>query len=570
VISGFRRVTGALAIAVTALGCATGRTTREVASSDPRFDWFEYTGSDSIYRRLTAASDQYVNPVLAGFYPDPSMVRVGDDYYLVVSSFSYYPGVPIFHSRNLVDWTQIGHVLDRPSQLNLDGAGISRGIFAPSIRYHAGTYYMITTVADHGGNFFVTATDPAGPWSEPVWLPGIDGIDPSFFFDDDGRAYVVNNGPPIGAPLYEGHRAIWIQEFSVAEQKMIGPRSLIVNGGVDLTTKPIWIEAPHIFRRQGRYYLICAEGGTADQHSEVVFRGASVLGPYVQYAGNPILTQRHLSPQRPNAIGTAGHADFVETPSGDWWAVFLATRDYTDNVYNTGRETFLLPVEWQNGWPVILIGDATIPYVHRRPALPRQPAPAIPTSGNFTVRDEFDTPRLAPYWEMIRTPREQWYELGSGALTLRARPFGFGPAGQPSFIGRRQQHMYASASTTMRFVPAKDGDKAGIVALQNDEYYFLLAVARVGGRTVVQLEKHVGKGTAAAGAIVASAPLGAAPGTPIRLRIQARGPRYDFSYAERGGDWTLLAGNVDGTILSTRVAGGFVGTMLGLYAYAMP
>ena len=166
------------------------------------------------------------------------------------------------------------------------------------IREHAGTFYMITTIADRG-NFIVTTKDPAGAWSDPVWLPELsDAIDPSLFFDDDGKAYVVNNGPPVGPPLYNGHRAIWVQEFSPAANKMIGPRSVIVNGGVDLTKKPIWIEAPHIFKHDGKYFLICAEGGTADQHSEVVFRSGSPMGPYTPGPINPILTQRQLDPAR--------------------------------------------------------------------------------------------------------------------------------------------------------------------------------------------------------------------------------------------------------------------------------
>ncbi|MEP6991844.1 MAG: glycoside hydrolase family 43 protein [bacterium] len=547
------------------------RTDAERAAADPHFDWFQYEGHDSVYTNHPAGADEYHNPILAGFYPDPSMVRVGDDYYLVVSSFAYFPGVPIFHSRDLVHWTQIGSVLNRPSQLDLDSAGVSRGIFAPAIRYHAGTFYMITTLVDRGGNFFVTAKDPAGPWSDPVWLKGIDGIDPSFFFDDDGKGYVVNNGPPEGTPLYEGHRAIWLQEFDVASRKMVGNRKLIVNGGVDLTRHPAWIEAPHIFRRNGTYYLICAEGGTADQHSEVVFRSDAVWGPYEPSPANPILTQRHLDPARPDAIATAGHADFVETQNGEWWAVFLATRDYSNREYNTGRETFLLPVTWANGWPTILAGNATIPYVHRRPTLPPQPLPAVPTSGNFTVRDEFSGPTLAPYWQLMRTPHDSWYDLADGALTIHARPYGLGPnTPQPSVILRRQQHMVGSATTAMRYAPSRDGDKAGLVAFQNEDDYYFLAVARVRGTDVVQLEKHAGAPTGPMGTVIASAPLAAARTGAVELRIQARGPRYDFSYAERPGVWTLLAGDVDGVILSTRFAGGFVGTMFGLYAVAAP
>jgi alpha-N-arabinofuranosidase len=556
-----------LLIPVAAAGCATagplGRPT-----SDPRFDWFSYQGNDSVYRTVTAGPNEYLNPVLAGFYPDPSIVRVGDDYYLVTSSFAYFPGVPIFRSRDLVSWTQIGSVLDRPSQLDLDGAGISRGIFAPAIRYDGGTYYMITTLIDRGGNFFVTATDPAGPWSDPVWLPSVDGIDPSFFFDDNGKAYVVNNGPPIGTPLYEGHRAIWIQEFDPAAKRMVGPRSLIVNGGVDLSRKPIWIEAPHILKKDGRYYLICAEGGTAYDHSEVVFRSDSPTGPYLPYPGNPILTQRHLDRSRPFPITTAGHADFVETPNGEWWAVFLAVRPYSGTLYNNGRETYLMPVRWVDGWPVLTTGNELVPYVHRRPALPAQSPGPVPHAGNFTVRDDFDGPELAGYWQFIRTPRERWYDFTSspGSLTLRARPAGFTRV-QPSFVGRRQQHLNASASTAMTYMPAKDGDKAGLVAFHNEDHYYLLAVARDGGRTVVQLEKHAGPATGPDGQVVASAPIDLSSGAPVYLRADARGGRYDFSYATQPGRWTLLQGDADGTILSTNLAGGFVGTMLGLYAY---
>ena len=565
--------------AIVALAACTGTGASRVATApaasvasgahatDPHFDWFEYVGEDTIYRKTPAGPDEYYNPILAGFYPDPSMVRVGDDFYLVVSSFAYFPGVPIFHSRDLVSWTQVGNVLDRPSQLNLDSAGISRGVFAPVIRYHNGTFYMITTVVDRGGNFFVTATNPAGPWSEPVWLPElVGGIDPSFFFDDDGKAYVVNNGPPEGTPLYNGHRAIYMQEFDIAGKRMVGPRKLIVNGGVDLSKKPIWIEAPHIFRKDGKYYLICAEGGTADQHSEVVFRSDSAWGPYVPFAGNPILTQRHLDKHRPNAIGTAGHADFVETSAGEWWAVFLATRDYVDNVYNTGRETFLMPVHWENGWPIITTGDQTVPYVAKRPKLPRQPTPPVPTSGDFTVRDEFDGAKLPAYWHVIRTPRVQTYDLTTapGALTLYARPVGLEPTGIPSFVGRRQQHQRFSASTAVRYAPTRDGEKAGIIAFQNDEFYYFLSVARVAGRTVVQLEKHDGPQGGAAGTVVASAPIDA--NGPIRLKIQGRADRYDFLYADASGAWKTLAADQDGRILSTAVAKGFVGTMLGLYA----
>ncbi|HEX7071767.1 MAG TPA: glycoside hydrolase family 43 protein [Rhodothermales bacterium] len=550
------------ALAVLLASC-TGVTPIPAASPDPQFDWFEYAGNDPVYEALDPREDQYLNPILAGFYPDPSITRAGDDYYLVTSTFSWYPGIPIFHSRDLVHWEQIGHVLDRSSQLNLDSLEISEGVFAPTINFHEGTFYVLNTLVGAGGNFIVTAKDPAGPWSDPIWLPSVDGIDPSIFFDDDGRAWIVNNGPPVGPPRYDGHRALWIQEFDLDTRQMVGPRTMIVDGGVDITQNPIWIEGPHIFRESGHYYLIAAEGGTAEWHSEVVFRADSVLGPWVPYEGNPILTQRHLPADRAFPVTSTGHADFVKTPDGAWWAVFLGTRPYRDNHYNTGRETFMLPVTWHNDWPTILPVTEPVAFMVDGPALPRSPEPAIPTSGNFTVRDEFDGAELPLYWNFIRTPRESWHDLEAGRLVLRARPVRLSDRGQPSFVGRRQQHAYFTARTKMRYRPADVSDRAGLAAFQNDDFYYFMAVGLGEGGPLISLEKR----TRATGSeIVASQPVDLPEDGTIYLQIEGRGDTYAFRYSLDGSSWTPLVEDADGTILSTRTAGGFVGTYIGMHA----
>lgn len=335
---------------------------------------------------------------------------------------------------------------------------------------------------------------------------------------------------------------------------------------MDLSKQPIWIEAPHILKHEGRYYLVCAEGGTAEQHSQVVFRADSVWGPYVPYAGNPILTQRHRDPRRPHPITTTGHADLVRTPGGEWWALFLGVRPYLGDHYNNGRETYLLPVRWSGGWPVILAGDDTVPHLRRGPSLPRQAPAPTPTAGNFTVRDEFTAPALAPYWSFVRTPRERWHAVDGGALAVRARSAPLGdPDARPSLVARRQQHAHMTASTAVRFVPRRDGDRAGIAAFHDDSHWYLLAVAQADGRRVVQLERRSGDAPAV---VVASAPLPGPADAPVYLKIQARGAHYDFSYATRPGAWTTLVRDADGTVLSTKVAGGFVGTMLGMYAYS--
>ncbi|RHW17777.1 glycoside hydrolase family 43 protein [Sphingomonas gilva] len=554
-----KAIMAALALA----GCAT----MPPASPDgaARFEWFEYSGGDPVDARAKPGPGEYRNPILQGFYPDPSITRAGDDYYLVTSTFGYFPGIPVFHSRDLTNWTQIGNAIDRPDQLDFGTLGLSRGVFAPAIEHHADTFYILNTCVDCGGNFLITATDPAGPWSDPVWLPEIvGGIDPSLFFDADGSAWIVNNGPPEGTPRYDGHRAIWIQRFDPKAKKMVGPRKVLVDGGVDPAAKPIWIEGPHIIRKDGWYYLICAEGGTAEGHSQVVLRSRKADGPYTPNPANPILTQRDLPRGRPDPITSAGHADFVQLPNGDWWATFLAVRPYRGDFYNTGRETFLMPVDWSGEWPRITAPGQAIPYVAARPALPPQAKPAVPTNGPFTIREEFDGAALGPHWMMMRNPRETWHRLQDGALVLTARAAGLGDNANPSFLARRQQHRDVSASTLVRFAPAK-GAQAGLAALQSDEYWFALAVADRGGGREIRLTQRAGPDDPKAGRIVARA---TAPAGPVRLRIRAEGDRYHFDHAGERGAWSTLHADADGKLLSTARAGGFVGAVFGLYAKA--
>ena len=560
-------ITRRIGLAAAALVAVLPTVQAMASTNTARFAWFDYRGSDPA-DTVPLKPGQYRNPILQGFYSDPSVTRVGRDYYLVTSTFAWFPGIPVFRSRDLVHWTQIGNAIDRPGQLDFAHLRLSRGVFAPSITYHDGRFWIINTCVDCGDNFVVTATNPAGPWSDPVWLKGIDGIDTSLFFDDDGSAWIVNNGPPPETPRYDGHRAIWIQQFDPVARTMVGPRKVLLDGGVDPSANPVWIEGPHIFKRDGRYYLICAEGGTSVNHSEVVLRADHVTGPYTPYPGNPILTQRDLPADRPLPITSAGHASFVETPKGDWWATFLATRPYADDLYNTGRETFLLPVAWKDGWPMILPRGLPIPQTHARPDLPPEPAPATPTSGPFHIRVAFTGPALPPDWMMMRQPATRWWHLGHG-LSLDARTESLGDEANPSFVARRQQHGDFRAETAMTFSP-HEGDIAGIVALQNDDYFYTLGLTNMGGLTFVQLYERAGKQDPAAGRVIASAPVSLAAGAPLYLAISAKGGAYSFDYAVKPGAWRRLKADADGTILSTHVAGGFVGAMIGLYAHSAP
>ncbi|WP_297515564.1 glycoside hydrolase family 43 protein [uncultured Caulobacter sp.] len=534
------------------------------APNTAAFSHFVYSGSDPS-DAVKAAPGQYRNPIVQGFYPDPSITRVGKDYYLVNSTFAWFPGLPIHHSTDLVHWTQIGNAIDRPGMLDFKRLGLSRAVFAPSIDYHDGLFYILNTCVDCGGNFLITAKDPKGPWSDPVWLPTVGGIDSSIFFDDDGKAWIVNNDEPPEKAAYPGHRAIWIQEYDIAGKKTVGPRTVLLDKGVNPAARPIWPEGPHILKKDGWYYLVAAEGGTAEGHSQVVLRAKTVTGPYVPYTDNPILTQRDLPKDRPLPITSAGHADLVDTPDGRWWATFLAVRPYGEDLYNTGRETFLLPVEWKDGWPVILPAKTPIPYVHAAPRLPATPAP--PTSGPFTVAETFAGPELPKGWMTPRIPTSRLWSVKGGTLSVQARPDALGGHAQPSLWARRQQHMNATVSTTLRFTPRADGDKAGLVALQNDDFYWFVGLVRAGGKTLVRVERRTGKDDPVDGVVAAEKPLALKPGAPLNLRIRVTGGVLDFAYGTAKGRWETVLAGADGTTLSTRKAGGFVGTMLGVYAY---
>jgi len=557
--------TGALTLAA-ACGPADAPVTPPSASAEARFAYLTYSGSDPIFE-LPLSEGQARNPILAGYYPDPSIVKVGEDYYLVNSSFTHYPGIPVFHSRDLINWTQIGNVIDRPDMLDFSGLTVSRGVFAPTIEFHDGLFHVINTCVDCGGNFIVTATDPAGPWSNPVWLTHVGGIDPSLFFDEDGKAYILNNDAPEGEPLYQGHRAVWIREVDPESFAQVSEPVVAVNGGVDLSKKPVWIEGPHLYKVDGKYLLSAAEGGTGPQHSQVILTAESPLGPFTPHPDNPVLTQRDLPEDRPEPITSVGHADFTQDGDGNWWAVFLGTRPYQGNEYNTGRETFLMPVTWEKGIPRITAPGDVIPHVIDRPALPAQPDAPLPLTGNFTYTDTFDEEALPLHWLTVRIPSEDGYRLETGDLVLEKRAQGVGDPGHPSFLGRRQQHTNSETYTEVMFVPGDSDDEAGLAAFQNDAAYYTLGLSlNDDGASVVRLRRRASEDADPDGEIVTEVPALAASGEPLKLKIAAHGPEMDFYQASPEGEWQPVALGEDGTILSTEKAGGFVGTLLGVYA----
>lgn len=532
----------------------------------PVFTSYVYQGEDQVYENNPLKPDEFYNPILQGCYPDPSITRKGDDYYLVTSTFAMFPGVPIFHSKDLVNWTQIGHVLDRKSQLKVQDTGISAGIYAPSIKYNANneTFYMITTqFAGDINNMVVKTKDPFQGWSE-VYKLKFNGIDPSLFFDDNGKAYVVHNdAPDRGKELYNGHRVIKIWEYDVENDQVIaGTDKIIVDGGVDLSRKPIWIEAPHIYKKNGIYYLMCAEGGTGDWHSEVIFTSENPMGPYVPAPNNPILSQRYLNSNRTNKVDWAGHADLVEGTDGKHYGVFLAIRPNEKGLVNTGRETFILPVDWSGKYPVFENG-----------LVPMEPKLKMPKgvenktgtegffpNGNFTFADNFTAPKLDYRWIGMRGPREDFITTSKYGLSIKPFAVSIKAVAPVSALFQRQQHQHFTATTTMKFTPKSENELAGLTCYQSERFNYVFGITKKDKDFYILLQKTE-KGQSK---IIASAKIDVK--MPVQLQVTAKGDEYKFNYSVDGVNFTNLGGTVSGDILSTNVAGGFTGSLIGLYA----
>ena len=551
-------------------------------SSWAQFSSFSYKGQTA----TTPKPDEYLNPIIAGFHPDPSICRVGDDYYLVNSAFNYFPGLPIWHSKDLVNWTQIGNVLDRPSQFPMRGGAMQNGTYAPTIRYHNGTFYVVNTLVGSGlGNYYVTATNPKGPWSEPIKLQGIGGIDPDFFFDDDGKSYVTSCDDPEQAQ-YNGHRAIKLQEMDLEQKKPVGEKTVIINGGTNISKRPVWCEGPHIYKINGKYYAMCAQGGTSTAHTEVIFKSDSLRGPYVPWDKNPILTQMNLPNDRPDPVTCTGHADLVQTQNGDWYAVFLGCQPYQGNFFNTGRETFMLPVTWTaDGWPVILPPQTPVPLTVKKPNLPADKPAAVPTTGNISYTENFDSDVLAPCWIGIRVPTSRWWVTSKTdkALLLEPRADQLSFQDNPSFLGVRQQNNDFNCSVSLTAQPGITNCIAGLAAFQNEGHYYAINVHIESGHlTEISLEKpDVGRGGGRGGGRGASRPRGAPPTVlttqklpdnlvSIELKIEGAGPVTKCYYKVGNGEFKQLGEDLQSSFLSTETAGGFQGVTSGMFARLDP
>jgi alpha-N-arabinofuranosidase len=480
----------------------------------------------------------YKNPVIPGFYPDPSICRNGDDYYLVTSTFQYFPGVPVFHSNDLVNWKQIGHCLTRKTQLPLDNSRSSGGIYAPTIRYHNGIYYMVTTNVTGGGNFYVTTADPFKEWSEPVWVKQ-GGIDPTIFFDDNEEVYFTSTG----------NNEIVLSKIDIKTGKLLSEIKSIWAG-----TGGRYPEAPHIYKLNGWYYLLIAEGGTEYGHMVTIARSKDIWGPYESNPENPILTHRTRFGQY-NPIQGTGHGDIIQAHDNSWWMVFLGFRPVGGNFHHLGRETFLTPLRWnKDGWPYVNELDTTGIQVKTAtlPIKKQEPEPA---------RDNFDQPQLKPYWNFIRNPRENNYSLNEkpGFLSLKGSEASLNDVANPTFVGRRQQHLTFQASAGLLFEGAVNGDEAGITVMMDENHHYDLFITSNSNQYELVLRYRVGSIIHTQKTVSLSKP-------EVILSVKGTPTIYNFSFQEKGSNNEISMGDAETRYLSSEVAGGFTGVYIGMYS----
>ncbi|MFD3260536.1 glycoside hydrolase family 43 protein [Paenibacillus lentus] len=484
----------------------------------------------------------YSNPVLPGFYPDPSVIRVGSDYYLATSSFEYVPGLPIFHSKDLIHWEQIGHALTRTSQIDMHSRKSSEGIYAPTLRHHEGVFYIITTDVMGIGNFYMTASSPAGPWSDPIKIP-YGNIDPSLMFDDDGKVYVTAQ---MGADE-ESH--IIQYEIDIKTGKALSEPVIVARGDGG-----VWTEGPHLYKINGRYYLICACGGTGRDHRVLVYRGDTPYGPF-EMMPHPMLTHNRL-PGHP--IQNVGHADLVEDTEGRWWAMFLGVRPVDGQYSVFGRETFLAPVQWtDDGWPVVDNNEGTVslemsagPLFHSLPSSASEP----------NWRDDFTDKQLGHRWTFLLAPSEEQALLGTrpGYITLMGNGFTLRDEGPALFLGVRQQHRAVTVTTALQFAPQREGEEAGIAVRLNERGNLTLGMRQSGeARTLIAAMTDRGQTT-----VIAETPIRT---EQLLLRVAAEEREYTLLYSLDGTAWHEM-GSVPARVLSPEGNGGFTGALVGMYA----
>ena len=510
----------------------------------------------------------FKNPILAGGYPDPSICRVGDEFFMVNSSFEYFPALPIHKSKDLVNWELVGHGLNRldqvSGQINLIDVQSNGGIHAPTIRFHNGKFHIITTNVYYdeikqratATNFIITSSKPEGPWSNPIIIKSAPGIDPDIFFDDDGRVWYTGNHQPSD-PSFSGETEIWMQELDPNNFQLIGQRFFVWRGACG----GVWAEGPHIYKKDGNYYLLIAEGGTSFNHSIMVAVSDTITGLYTSNERNPIFSSRHLSYD--NWVHSTGHGDLVELEDGRWYVVMLGVRGDVKRKSNMGRETFIAPVSWEREpnirkerkivWPVIAPQSGKIlknnPIIFSKTII----------NNETLFVDDFNDTNLGIEWNHRRAPIQNMFDLVSnpGSLRIYTNPNKLQERKRANFTGIKQTESEFSFETKMTFSPSTNSDESGIAIVQKDNNFLSFTIKKLNDGISLELKLMNEKETS-----VASKKIDFNFALPIHLKVKSFNNKYHFYYAQENGKFQLLAETPANQVLSY----GYTGAHIGLYA----
>lgn len=523
---------------------------------------------------VSPMSNQLINPIIPGFYPDPSICRVGDDFYLACSSFELCPGLPIFHSKDLAHWEQICNAMTPENGFHVEHASMVDGVMAPTLRYHNGTFYMINANFADKGNYIVTAKDPAGPWSMPHWLDDVPGIDASIFFDHDGQCYIMGTGNVWDNGTGVKERGIWAAPYDIENFRMMGEPVTIFNSALRGASSP---EAPHLYHIGDYYYLMIAEGGTEHYHSVVVARSKEVLGFYEGCPANPVLTHRHMGFKAP--LINMGHADFIDLPDGSWYAVLLGSRLIEGKCKNLGRETFIVPVVWERDWPLFSPETGKVELTYDAPAsLPWTPYPPESTF------DGFEEDKLAMYWTFWGTPYAPFWKLEDSCLKLKCirqmlaeelEPVHFDAPLQKdkyvAFVSRRQRAICTKATCQMTFVP-EGSESAGMAVVQAMNHQYHLERAVEDGQQVIRLVRYTADYpcppfipgfTSKTNRETVAKAIWQDPS--IILQIEMEGETFTIRYGSDAEHLETLC-IADGALINPEKVGCMSGTMIGMFA----
>lgn len=475
------------------------------------------------------------NPIIRGYHPDPSICKANGKYYLVTSSFQYFPGVSLFESKDLINWEQIGYCLTRQSQLDLRTVHSSCGIFAPTIRFYQGRFYMTTTNvgSPNGSNFYVWTDDIYGEWSDPVWVDQ-GGIDPSLYFEE-GRAYFMSNGVD-----QNGASAILQCEIDINTGKKLSESKPVWNG-----TGGRYLESPHLYKINGYYYIMAAEGGTEYGHMVTYARSENLWGPFESYPKNPVLTNRNLGGYQ---IQGVGHADLIEDDNGNWWLFHLGFRQISQWLpfHHLGRETFLMPVDFKDGWFMVGHNGTTTQVVETN---------RIPSSVKQIFKKEytFQNTEWNKDWRFLRIIDRDKYVFEKNELKIRRSKDTLDTCGCPSFVGLHQKEFDMDLSVN---VTVNDGE-AGITLYMDENHHYDLAIIKENDDYNVVLKLNVGDIKHIQQSVKVKS-------NSVSLRITSNAEYYEFYYIE--DEKEIKLGKAQTRYLSSEVACGFTGVVMGLYS----